>query len=39
MTPEDLRALIPLIYPHVTPYSTFHLDLSTRLDINEIVIP
>ena len=28
---EDLRALTPLIYKHVTPYGTFRLDLSDRL--------
>jgi hypothetical protein len=28
---EDLRALTPLIYSHVTPYGTFRLDLSDRL--------
>ena len=30
MTPEDLRALTPLIDVHVTPYGTFHLDLETQ---------
>jgi hypothetical protein len=33
MMPEDLRALTPLIYTHVTPYGTFRLDMSKRLDI------
>jgi Tn3 transposase DDE domain len=33
MTPEDLRALTPLIYTHVTPYGMFRLDMSKRLDI------
>lgn len=28
---EDLRALTPLFYGHVTPYGTFDLDLDTRL--------
>jgi TnpA family transposase len=27
MTPEDLRALSPLIYAHVTPYGIVQLDL------------
>ena len=26
MLPDDLRALTPLIYAHVTPYGTFGLD-------------
>ena len=39
LTDEDLRGLTPLFYGHINPYGTFHLDLSTRLDINEIVIP
>jgi len=30
---EDLRALTPLVYSHVTPYGTFSLDMSKRLDI------
>jgi TnpA family transposase len=33
MTPEDLRALTPLLYGHVTPYGHFRLDMRTRLDI------
>jgi len=35
MTPEDLRALSPLLYSHVNPYGVFNLDLSTRLPIDE----
>jgi TnpA family transposase len=31
MTPEDLRALSPLIYHHINPYGTFELDLAKRL--------
>jgi hypothetical protein len=27
----DRRALTPLIYQHVNPYGTFHLDLDSRL--------
>jgi hypothetical protein len=30
---EDLRALTPLIYAHVSPYGHFLLDMLTRLDI------
>lgn len=33
MTPEDLRALTPLIYTHVNPYEIFKLDMSERLKI------
>jgi Tn3 transposase DDE domain-containing protein len=35
MLPEDLRALTPLIYSHVTPYGTFRLDMSQRLAIEQ----
>lgn len=31
LTLEDFRALSPLIYGHVNPYGTFHLDLNERL--------
>lgn len=30
---EDLRALTPLIWGHVNPYGTFHLDMNERLVI------
>ena len=30
-TAEDLRALTPLIYAHVTLYGTFSLDMAERL--------
>jgi TnpA family transposase len=33
MHSEDLRALTPLIYSHVTPYGTFRLDMNERLVI------
>ena len=33
MFPEDLRALTPLTYSHVTPYGTFLLDMNQRLAI------
>jgi Tn3 transposase DDE domain len=36
MTPDDLRALTPLIYTHITPYGTFSTPYGTfRLDMNE----
>ncbi len=38
MTPEDLRALTPLIYTHVNPYGTFRLNMSERLPLEEGVI-
>jgi Tn3 transposase DDE domain len=37
MKKEDLRALTPLIYSHVTPYGTFHLDLAERIPIEEVL--
>jgi TnpA family transposase len=36
MRKEDLRALTPLIYSHVTPYGTFRLDLSERIQIEDL---
>jgi TnpA family transposase len=36
LTPEDYRALTPLIYSHVNPYGTFQLDMTTRLPIAEV---
>jgi hypothetical protein len=33
LTAEDLRALTPLIYAHVSPYGHFLLDMLARLDI------
>jgi Tn3 transposase DDE domain len=35
MTPEDFRALTPLIYHHVNPYGIFELDLDKRLAIGQ----
>ena len=32
---EDLRALTPLFYNHVNPYGTFHLDMNSRLDLDQ----
>jgi hypothetical protein len=37
MKKEDLRALTPLIYSHVTPYGLFRLDLQERMQIEEEV--
>jgi len=34
MTPEDYRALTPLIYHHVNPYGVFELDMKKRLTID-----
>ena len=31
LTAEDLRALTPLVYPHVNPYGAFNLNLNERL--------
>jgi len=33
MEERDRQALTPLIYPHVTPYGSFHLDMNTHLPI------
>ncbi|MFC7439594.1 Tn3 family transposase [Laceyella putida] len=33
LTTEDLRALTPLIYNHITPYGQFNVDLDKRLPI------
>ncbi|KPC70328.1 transposase [Thermoactinomyces vulgaris] len=33
LTTEDLRALSPLIYNHITPYGKFNVDLDRRLPI------
>jgi len=33
LTPDDLRALTPLIYSHVNPFGVFLLDLSQRLPL------
>jgi hypothetical protein len=33
MTPEDLRALTPLIYAHINPYGSFNLNMDERLTI------
>ena len=33
LTATDLRALTPLIWEHVNPYSRFELDMSIRLPL------
>ena len=30
---RDRKALSALIWAHINPYGTFHLDMSTRLDL------
>jgi hypothetical protein len=35
MTPEDFRAITPLIYEHVTPYGSFNLNMKNRIHIGE----
>jgi hypothetical protein len=35
MLPDDLRALTPLIYTHVTPYGIFRLDMNQWLAIEQ----
>ncbi len=34
MSPEDFRALTPLIYSHVNPYGNFDLDMAQRIPID-----
>ena len=38
LTVEDLRALTPLLYGHVSPYGHFLLDMQTRLDIEPLLV-
>jgi Tn3 transposase DDE domain len=38
LTTEDFRALMPLLYGHLSPYGTFVLDMTSRLDIESPVI-
>jgi TnpA family transposase len=38
MTPEDFRALTPLVYTHVNPYGTFHLNMDERLPLDGGII-
>jgi TnpA family transposase len=34
MTPEDFRALTPLIYAHINPYGKFELDMQQHLSLD-----
>jgi len=34
---EDLRALTPLVYTHVTPYGQFRLDMKKRIEIESLI--
>ena len=36
MQTEDLRALTPLLWSHVTPYGVFRLDFSDRIDLDPV---
>ncbi len=33
---EGMRGLTPLVYAHINPYGTFHLDLSKRLNLEQV---
>jgi hypothetical protein len=37
MTPEDFRALTPLIYLHINPYGNFELDMEERIPLTVTV--
>ena len=39
MTAEDFRGLMPLLYGHLSPYGTFVLDMTSRLDIEPPGVP
>ena len=34
LTPEDFRALTPLIYNHINPYGNFDLNMDERLPLD-----
>lgn len=34
MTPEDFRALTPLIYTHINPYGNFDLNMDERIQLD-----
>lgn len=36
LTASDLRALTPLLFPHVNPYSRFDLNLNERIPLNSL---
>jgi hypothetical protein len=38
MMPADLRALMPLVRGHISPYGTFELDLGQRLDLDILAV-
>ena len=38
VTPEDYRALTPLIYYHVNPYGVFELDMQKRLELDPMSV-
>ncbi|MDF2883726.1 MAG: transposase [Clostridiaceae bacterium] len=38
MSPEDFRALTPLIYNHVNPYGNFDLDMDERIPIDTYTV-
>ena len=38
LMPEDLRALTPLLYGHVTPYGLFHLNMDERLPLEPLIV-
>ncbi len=33
LTDRDKKALTALIWAHINPYGTFHIDMSTHLDL------
>ena len=35
---EDLRALTPLTYAHVTPYGLFQLNMEERLPLEPLIV-
>ena len=39
LSADDLRALTPLIYSHISPYGTFLLDMNARLDMGIFAQP
>lgn len=38
MSPEDFRALTPLIYNHVNPYGNFDSDMDKRIPIDTYTV-
>ncbi len=36
MLEADWRGLTPLIYHHVNPYGVFHLDLNSRIPLEDV---